>query len=198
MTTPDELKHSLLETSRLRTALLGIKRELGLRRSPPPTVKAGFNEEEPRDWRGRWTLGGGGINDSRVLSDAMPDPIVPWADYAADGHHYVSRSVFGNPKYSLSPEALAVFETEKTGSLNVPESNRYDQMHRDYNRAVEESLDRFLKTNNIDPKQMTTEQAKAFAGQVKGSDDPRIRRFNMRIWMRESMYWLRRGVRGRE
>jgi len=61
----------------------------------------------------------------------MPDPIIPWAEYAGEGHHYVTRNVFENSKYSLSPAAIGVFEAEKTGPLNVPQSNFYDKMHRD-------------------------------------------------------------------
>lgn len=159
--------------------------------------KANFDPDQPRDDIGRWTSAGG-RDESRIVSDALPDPIIPWAEYAGEGHHYVPRNVFGNPKYSLSSEALDVFESERTGSLKVPTSNYFDRLHRDYNDGVEESLDQFLKTNKIDPAQMTAEQAKAFSSQAKASDDPRIRRFNMRLWMRESMYWLRRGIRGRE
>ncbi|MEJ0078197.1 MAG: hypothetical protein WDO17_22705 [Alphaproteobacteria bacterium] len=45
---------------------------------------------------------------------------------------------------------------------------------------------------------MTPEQARKFLDDVKRSSDPRIRPFNMRLYMREIMYWMRRGPRGRE
>jgi hypothetical protein len=47
-------------------------------------LKAGFNPDQPRDELGRWS-DGGGINDSRVVSDAIPDN--DWrrgAQYAAN------------------------------------------------------------------------------------------------------------------
>ena len=68
-------------------------------------------------------------------------------------------------------------------------------MHRVYNEAVEESLDRFLERNKIRGDQMTPDQARNFLDETKKSSDPRIRQFNMRLWMREIMFWVRRGPR---
>ncbi len=113
-----------------------------------PDAEGGVQPNQPRVPRGnpdggQWTSEG--TTDSRVLSDATPDPIVPWAQYAAaDGHHYVPRGVFENEKYSFSSETLQAFEDVKTGPLNDPTSNWYDEPHRNYNKAVEEALDRFL------------------------------------------------------
>jgi hypothetical protein len=61
---------------------------------------------------------------------------------------------------------------------------------RQYNEAVRNS---FLKEKGIGPEQMTPEQARSFADRVKASSDPRIRQFNMRLYMREFQYWIRRG-----
>ena len=42
----------------------------------------------------------GGINDSRVLSDAT-DPILLGEQYAGNGHHYGVQSVYSQEKYSF-------------------------------------------------------------------------------------------------
>lgn len=188
---PIEIGQTLYEIAVLNTALRSIKCQLERRNTWAPSKKYGYNEDQPRDWHGRWTILAQ-LNDAQVLSDASPDPIIPWADYA-EGHHWVQEAITRNPKYTFSSEALEVFKNETTGPLKVPESNYYDRMHRENNKGVEEELDRFLKENKIEPSKMTSDEAKAFVNRVKASRDPRIRAFIMRLWLRESMYWLRRG-----
>lgn len=160
-------------------------------------LKANFNPAQPRDERGRWTDESGGINDPRIISDATPDGWIPGAQYAGNGHHFVPRGVFANDKYDFSPETTRAFNSETTGHLKDPSSNQYDGVHRTYNKAVEEKLDQFLERNNITSREMTPEQAKSFADEIKKSSDPRIRRLNLRIYMREIMRGLRL-FRGRE
>jgi hypothetical protein len=147
---------------------------------------------------GQWTDAGGGITDPRVLSDATPDPIAPGMQFAADGHHYVPQGVYGKEKYNFRPETLKALDDAKTGPLRNPTSNRYDELHRQYNKAVEETLDRYLERNRIRSDQMTPAQARSFAKEILSSNDPRIRNFNMRLWMRELQHILRRGPRGTE
>jgi hypothetical protein len=67
-----------------------------------------------------------------------------------------------------------------------------------WRKAVHENLDSFLSENNIRPEQMTPEQAKGFVERVIRSTDPRIRGYNLRIFMREFQYLLRRGPRREE
>jgi hypothetical protein len=57
---------------------------------------------------------------------------------------------------------------------------------------------RFLRENGIRPEDMTPDQARSLVDEVKRSSDPRVRGFNMRIYMREIIYWLRRTPRGSE
>ena len=161
-------------------------------------LKANFDPGQPRDDAGRWTAVGG-INDTRVISDETPDALIPGADYAgANGHHYVPREIFGDERYELSPEARQTFENATTGRLNDPTSNTYDRMHREYNRAAREAFEDFLERNHIRPEEMTSEQARSFLQELKASREPRIRQFNMRLWLRESLHSLRRGLIGRE
>ncbi|CAN5322185.1 hypothetical protein BH10PSE10_BH10PSE10_19190 [soil metagenome] len=178
----------------LKFQLLSIRMELKFLRLVR-ALKAGFNPAQLRDERGRWT--GGSANDSRVISDATPDDWISGAQYAGNGHHFVPRGVFSNNKYDFLPETTRAFDSETTGHLKDPSSNQYDGVHRTYNKAVEEKLDQFLERNNITSREMTPEQAKSFADEIKKSSDPRIRQLNLRIYMREIMRGLRL-FRGRE
>lgn len=161
-------------------------------------LKANFNPAQPRDERGRWTDESGGINDPRIISDATPDGWVVGAEYAAaDGHHFVPRGIFGKEKYDFPADTLKALEAETTGRLKDPSSNFFDKMHREYNDAVEEALDRFIRRNNIGKGQMTPDEARIFASEIRKSEEPRIRQFNKRVYMREIMRSLRY-FRGRE
>lgn len=175
---------------------------------------------------GQWTADGGSrspgsqptikpppINDPRVISDAVPDnDWKPGAQYAQhrsngdepgrassygrnDGHHHIPRSVVKDS--NLSAEARQVFENAKTGHLYDNRSNRWDELHRQYNKAVKESLDDYLQKNNIRPENMTAAQAREFHREVLRSKDPRIRSYNMRVMMREIRFHLLRRI-GRE
>ncbi|MEW6451166.1 MAG: hypothetical protein AB1490_10980 [Pseudomonadota bacterium] len=110
------------------------------------------------------------------------------------GHHWVPRELWAKEKFSQ--EALDVFKKAVTGPLNDPTSNFYDGMHRQYSTAVGQSLNQFLTRNGISADQMTSDQARQFVDEVKRSNDPRIRQFNMRLWMREFQYHIRRMPRG--
>jgi hypothetical protein len=201
----------IIESSLLRLKWLAAAAnfELAMRRHAL-ALKAGFNPDQPRDDQGRWTDTGGarssadngqGINDSRVISDAMPDnEWKPGAQYAQNdtgrpspsrpsGHHFVPQSLYR--ELPLSPETRKVFDEAKTGRL-YSDRHGWSQQHDQYNKAVRESLNSFLEENGITPEQMTPDQARSFADRVKKSSDPRIRSFNMRIYMREIQYWIRR------
>ena len=82
-----------------------------------------------------------------------------------------------------------------TGKLNDPSSNLYDGLHRRYNDAVADELDKFLSENDIQPEDMTPDQARAFVKQLKESSDPRIRAFNMRMRLREIIFRFQRALR---
>ena len=159
--------------------------------------KAGFDPDQPRDEDGRWTDGDTGSQPDSVAEEYI-EPVVAELQEIAWGHHKVPRGVFSREKYGFPDDVLDVFENATTGQLNDPSSNYFDELHRDYNKAVEERLDDFLERNGIRGSEMTPDQARSFTKEVERSSDPRIRRFNMRLLMRESLYWYRRGPRGRE
>ena len=84
-----------------------------------------------------------------------------------------------------------------TGPLNAG-THRWSKEHDAYNDAVDEYFKRFLSKNGITPEEMTPDQARKLVDEIKQSRDPRIRGLNMRIYMREVMYWFRRLPRGNE
>jgi hypothetical protein len=175
---------------------MGIKFELKLRKLGL-SVKDGFDPDQPRDDDGRWTDGDTGGEPSAFAEEYI-DPVIAELEEIAWGHHKVPRGVFNSEKYDFPDDVLDVFENATTGQLNDPSSNYFDGVHRDYSKAVEEQLDEFLERNKIRGSDMTPEHARSFTKEIEKSSDPRIRRFNMRLLMRESLYWYRRGPRGRE
>jgi hypothetical protein len=137
-----ETKKDLLH---LKSELLDIKVELKFARLVRAAVKAGFNQDQPRDERGRWTDAGSisptggseagisfiqtGFADAQyaalssgasdVLSDADPEPIIPGAQYAAA--NVVRNDRTGNPTIDKTTDRLiqtldVVSETVGPGS----------------------------------------------------------------------------------
>jgi hypothetical protein len=148
---------------------------------------------------GQWTSDGGETyrsGDSTGGGETGDSDAGMTFDYSASGHHYIPRGVY--EKYPLPPETQEFFDEATTGPLLDPSSNRYDQDHRAYNEAVREEFDRFLKANNIDPAEMTPDQAGEFLDQVFRSGDPRIQGFNMRMTLREIRRFIFRRLRGTE
>jgi hypothetical protein len=84
-----------------------------------------------------------------------------------------------------------------TGPLRA-QRHGWGKEHVEYNRAVAEHFERFIKSNGIRLEDMTPEQARAFVQEIKRSQDHRIRDFNIRIPREEYRYNLKRIPRGRE
>lgn len=183
--------------------LLALRYELKKRRfvravSARRALKANFNPDQPRDEWGRWTDAGGSTIDGAEQSSGGSDADLDSMVHLVAGHHKVPRGVFRSERYKFSDEVLATFESATTGKLNDPSSNYFDEVHRRYNDAVEEELDHFLKKNKITSADMTKDHAESFVKEIERSSDPRIRKFNLRMIIREGLYWYRRGPRGRE
>jgi HK97 family phage portal protein len=173
--------------------------------SAAATLLAKFNPDQPRvpagnSDGGQWTSGGdagsaANADEGRVLSDANEDN--DWildAQYAGQeqkrgGHHYVPKAVIKSFD-NLSPEAKKFLMDDVTGSLK---GQRHGNSipHMQYNEAVREHFDRFLEKNNLKPEEMTKNDAKRLSNEIKNSNQPSIRGFNMKIWMREIIHLLR-------
>jgi hypothetical protein len=159
--------------------------------------KAGFNPAQPRvpagnADSGQWTNDGGGGAAPRT---GALGAIKVAESFNPGSHHFVPQSLFN--KLPLPPETRKVFDEAKTAPL-LSERHGWSKEHRIYNDAITEHFDRFMKENSIRPEEMAPDQARRFVEEVKRSSDPRIRGLNMRIYMREIMYWLRRVPRGNE
>jgi len=163
--------------------------------------KEGFNPNEPQvpagnPDGGQWTRegGNGGPTDPRVLSDATADNTwKPGAQYAANWpHHYVPWATI-NDFPELPEETRQVFIDATSGPLTDINVNRWSKEHAAYNAAVDQLFDDFVKSYNITVSQMTPDQAWELIDEVFYSSDPRIRRFNMRIWNEEFKFRIRGG-----
>jgi hypothetical protein len=185
-----------VETETRRSRLRWLRVKLALMRFEALRRKAGFNSDQPRvpagnPDGGQWTSGdgaAGGGRDITEFSAARRD--------RAMGHHYVHRSLY--EKLPLPPETRQVREDANTGRLYDSRSNKYDGPHRIYNEAVKEHFERFIESNKIQLEKMTPDQARQFVKDVQGSRDPRIRNYNMRIWLREILRRLPVPPRGSE
>lgn len=148
--------------------------------------KAGFRWNQPRWPRGtpgqsgRWS-GGPGTGAPKTDPSVAP---------RSRGHHSVPGELYRNEP--LKPETRKVFEDAATGPLRgKTHGNSVD--HVNYNRAVKEAFDRFKVENGIARSEdMTPEQAQKFVDEIKRSSEPQIKNFNMRIYMQEFHFYLRR------
>ena len=90
-----------------------------------------------------------------------------------------------------------MFDEPKTGRLHVV-GHRWDELHKQYNRATPELMDRFMSDNGIQPEQMTPDHARSLLKAIERSRDSRIANYLKGIRFREYLYRLRTGVRGNE
>lgn len=171
-----------------------------------PRVPAGHSDG------GQWTRDGGSgasIDDPRVLSDATPDnDWIPGANYAAVGHHWVTREFYR--KLPFSRETRKVFRDSTSGPLpwrvlderwQREYRHQFDKAHQEYNVAIYEFLTVYMSDRGIRASQMTPDQAREALRAIHESTDPRIRRYNEMIrFMRRvyRLYRLRSGSRGGE
>ncbi len=178
---------------RLKWNLAALRFQLALWRFEKVRYKGGFDHSQRRvpagDPRGgQWTSGEIGTVSRNVTEFSAQ------GRKSTGGHHFLPRAVY--QRLELPAETRKVFDDATTGPLRVVHG--WDEPHANYNAATNDLLDRFMKTNNIDPERMTPDQARSLLKEIQESHDPRIRNFNMRIRFREQLFRLRSGVRGNE
>jgi hypothetical protein len=144
----------------------------------------GYNPDQPRvpagnPDGGQWTSEGG---DGGQLTDIS-------SSNKPGGHHFVPRAVYRN--LPLRSDTRKVFDQKTTAPLRGG-PHGWSRDHAIYNRAVAQEFDKFLKESGILPQEMTPDQARTFLQRILDSHDPRIRGYNLRLYMREFQYWLRR------
>jgi len=84
------------------------------------------------------------------------------------GHHIIPKQIF--KRYNFPPETQKVFDKGTTD----PVTHYFDKGHRAYNKAVQEAVDKFLKDHNINPEDMTPEQATECIRSIEKSQEPSI------------------------
>lgn len=121
--------------------------------------------------------------------------------YKPGGHHEMPKGVY--KQWNLQPETQKVFRQSSTGTLNAKIGDKPDGprvgniwdgkngLHFAYNEAVRELGERFIQAHKLRPDaaDMTPDQARALLKEIRLSEDPRIRDFNLNM---KRMYRLRR------
>jgi hypothetical protein len=169
----------------IKYRLAALQFEKALIKHAYACLKGGFRPDQPR-WPkrtpqgGRWSGGAG----------AEPPQTGPSRNPRSRGHHFIPGELYR--REPLKPETRKVFEDAVTGPLRGQQHGNSEE-HQNYSRAVREAFDRFKSRNGIvRPEDMTPERAKKFVDEVRDSKDPRIHNFNMKIYMREIRFYLRR------
>jgi hypothetical protein len=184
----------------LRRELAEIKFALALRR-----IAYKYRDDQPRVPKGnpdggQWTGDAGRdanlISKPAAMRTTGQGQSTEFSAARKPGHHYLPQGVYN--KRRLSDETRQVFEDATTGKLDDKRLNVFNRPHRNYNEAVNELFDQFLAKKGISEEQMTPDHARQLLGEVITSTDPRIQRFNQRIWMRQIFRGFRGGFRGNE
>ena len=126
-----------------------------------------------------------------------------WVDVAGVGHHWYARQFYR--RYPFSQETRRVFRAGTSGPLTsqlwsrrrnewIKHGRGYDRAHREYDRAVDELVNGYMRDRKISPQQMTPAQAREVIELIQKSTDPRIQTFvkNIKILRRHfRMVWKR-------
>jgi hypothetical protein len=107
-------------------------------------------------------------------------------DFAGPGHHWYARHFYR--RYPFSRETRSVFRNATSGPLVsrlwsrrrnewLVHGRGYDRAHREYDRAVDELMTKYMRDRGITAPQMTPAQAYEVVELIKKSEDPRIRSF---------------------
>ena len=169
----------------IKYQLAALRFERALIKHAYACLKGGFRPDQPR-WPkgtlqgGRWS-GGAGTESPQTGPSRNP---------RSRGHHFVPGELYR--REPLKPETRKVFEDAVTGPLRGQQHGNSEE-HVDYTQAVRETFNKFKSRNGIlRSEDMTPDQAKKFVEEIRDSKDPRIHNFNMKIYMREIRFYLRR------
>jgi hypothetical protein len=204
--TPDEWRakaqriQSELERLTINELMRGGRANTDARGGSGGRGARGYNPNQPRVSAGH-PDGGQWTGDDDDLDD------YDWAiDVAGVGHHWYARHFYR--RYPFSRETRRVFRNATSGPLVsrlwsrrrnewLVHGRGYDRAHREYDRAVDELMTRYMRERGITAQQMTPTQAHDVVELIKRSDDPRIRSF-VRTILILRRFFRRYGPRGNE
>ncbi len=159
-----------------------------------PLSQHAYNPSQPRvpagnpdggQWTGASGEGGSLSGANEVGGAAEPERI----EVAADGHHFVPQAFVDSQNFT--PETRRIFQDAKTGPLRAG-PHYFDHAHRAYSVAVEQHYKAFLAERGWRSHDLTPGQARQVVDSILSSSDPRIRGFNLNLYRREWLYWIRR------
>jgi hypothetical protein len=170
------------------------------------STRHGFDPGQPRvpagnEHGGEWTET---QDDARILSDATTDDDwTPGAQYAGAGHHWFPRKFWSQ----IPPETRKVFDRATSGHIPLglrdklegkTKRHEYDEFHRQYNLAVEDLMENFVRDHGIEWENLTPQHAFEILDLVANSQDVRIKYYREFIRALRRFYRLRTGGRGTE
>lgn len=133
--------------------------------------------------------------NSGTITDAFGEPY-----YRPGGHHEAAQGVY--KKWNLAPETRKIFEESTTGKVpavvrltpdGTPIGNIWSKIHKEYNQAFNELVERYVEKNRITIEQMTPDHAREVLKEIRESTDPRIRTLNDSIRLIRRAYRFRTG-----
>lgn len=158
------------------------------RRRDEPAGGRGYDPNQPRVPAGH-PDGGQWTDDEDELDE------FDWVDVAGVGHHWYAKRFYR--RYPFSEETRRVFRGGASGPLTshlwsrrrnewMRHGRGYDRAHREYDRAVDELVNGYMRDRKISAQQMTPAQAREVIELIQKSTNPRIQSFvrNIRILRR--------------
>jgi hypothetical protein len=145
----------------------------------------------------------GGYN--QVSSDGKPVTDIDGSPYyEPSGHHAAPEGVYS--KMNFPPETRKIFDQSTSGELpkdrvlvddtGIPKGHYWDGprgQHGQYNAAVKELMENFMRDRNITPETTTPDHARDILKEIRESEDPRIRDYTRMIRMLRQIFQLRGG-----
>lgn len=138
-------------------------------------------------------------SDGKPITDLDGSPY-----YAPGGHHAAPGGVYS--KMNFPPETRKIFDQSTSGELpkgryvvddsGIPQGHYWDGTkgrHAEYNDAVKELMENFMRDRNITPESTTPDHARDILKAIRESEDPRIRDYTRMIRILRRIFRLRGG-----
>jgi hypothetical protein len=138
-------------------------------------------------------------SDGKLVLDVDGSPY-----YAPGGHHAAPWAEYS--KMNFPPETRKIFDQSTSGELpkgrflvddsGIPKGHYWDGprgQHGQYNAAVKELMEAFMRDRNLTPETTTPDHARDILKAIRESEDPRIRDYTRMIRTLRQIFRLRGG-----